>query len=258
MKIENKEKFENGLENFNLLRNSAGCINEEIILFCDNFRLTENNIQFNLLLPHLENFLNSILFNNFGIKPNKKFSSKFLNFFGNNRPNYYTIKEFIIQTISGIYLNLNEDKETLKEAVFLLLKTTENRNLVVSRRHSAMVGLPGGKVDKDETKIEALFREIKEETNYNLDYLNNKPILIFSSIVNDFISYTYTLLDSNGKVFRINEDLDKYNIKKMEEGININIVNDIDLLEFSEYSKYNSMVLDSYKNLEQLLKNKGA
>jgi len=61
-----------------------------------------------------------------------------------------------------------EDSKIYSVNLFYQLK--DGRVLGVSRRTDHIDwGLPGGKVDEDETPIEALVREVKEETGLTID-----------------------------------------------------------------------------------------
>ena len=63
--------------------------------------------------------------------------------------------------------------------------------LVVDRLNENAIGLPGGKVEENETSIQALIREIKEETNLDIkeEYLE----LVYGCIVGDYYCETYGL-----------------------------------------------------------------
>ena|ERR1035437_3875025 len=57
----------------------------------------------------------------------------------------------------------------IKEAVTLLYLNDEGKILSVSRKDNHLaVGMPGGKVDDNETKEDALIREVFEETGYEI------------------------------------------------------------------------------------------
>lgn len=67
----------------------------------------------------------------------------------------------------------------IKFAVCALITNREGKILAVSRKHDRTIfGLPGGKVEEGETLIQALSREVKEETG--LDVL--MPKLIFGNL----------------------------------------------------------------------------
>lgn len=66
--------------------------------------------------------------------------------------------------------------KNLYEAV-CLCAIKEDRVLAVARRGTKDEwGLPGGKVNPGETNLEALVREVKEETNINLDQSLLEPV----------------------------------------------------------------------------------
>lgn len=57
----------------------------------------------------------------------------------------------------------------MKRAVCLFYQREDGKILAVSRKDNhALFGLPGGKVDDGETELEALVREVKEETGLDV------------------------------------------------------------------------------------------
>lgn len=83
--------------------------------------------------------------------------------------------------------------------------------LVVDRLNENAIGLPGGKVEENETTIQALIREIKEETNLDIkeEYLK----LIYGCVVGEYYCETY------GLKFKHLKDINFNNMKQMEAHI---------------------------------------
>lgn len=84
--------------------------------------------------------------------------------------------------------------------------------LVVERFNDNSIGLPGGKVEEDETSIQALIREIKEETNLDIkeEYLE----LVYGCIVGDYYCETY------GLKFKHLKDVNFVDMRQIEDHIN--------------------------------------
>ena len=84
--------------------------------------------------------------------------------------------------------------------------------LVVERFNDNSIGLPGGKVKEDETSIQALIREIKEETNLDIkeEYLE----LVYGCIVGDYYCETY------GLKFKHLQDVNFADMRQCEKHIN--------------------------------------
>ena len=79
----------------------------------------------------------------------------------------------------------------MKKAACLLL-LIEDKNvyletfniLVVERLNESKIGLPGGKVEENEEPIDAVIREIKEETN--LDITKDQLVLVYACVCDGF------------------------------------------------------------------------
>lgn len=65
----------------------------------------------------------------------------------------------------------------MKEAVCILIQNDNGHFLGVSRKYDKNdFGLPGGTVEQNETNVQAIIRELKEETG--LDVINIQPVFI--------------------------------------------------------------------------------
>ncbi len=89
-----------------------------------------------------------------------------------------------------------------KRAVCLLARREDGKILAVSRKqNSAQFGLPGGKVEPGETEIEALVREVKEETG--LDIQVNETKSVFTRVCQGEVDYetvTYYVSSWSGEL----------------------------------------------------------
>ena len=122
--------------------------------------------------------------------------------------------------------------------------------LVVERFNDNSIGLPGGKVEDDETSIQALIREIKEETNLDIkeEYLE----LVYGCIVGDYYCETY------GLKFKHLKDVNFIDMKQCEKHINP-IFTKFSVNDFaipSIFMEYNRGILINGEDIIKTLKGK--
>ena len=99
-------------------------------------------------------------------------------------------------------LLLIEDKDACLETFNIL---------VVERLNESKIGLPGGKVEENEEPIDAVIREIKEETN--LDITKDQLVLVYACVCDGFYCETF------GVKFKEIPNINLENLKQMEKHI---------------------------------------
>ena len=92
-------------------------------------------------------------------------------------------------------------------------------------------GVPAGKVEKNENLIDAIIREVKEETNIELD-INNIEFFKTKYVVYDEYAFTYHSfhydLVNKPKVKINEEEHQEYMWITPEESLNLNLIEDED------------------------------
>lgn len=143
-------------------------------------------------------------------------------------------------------------------------------NQVLVSQYAELIMLPGGKIDEFETSVEALIREVREETGYSLNESDIKPL-----IKTDVYSSNYQSRDSQDLIDKNNEteyyvtdakiEISKQALTEKEKNGNyqlkrINIYELIDLLKNSNstskeiaYSKELLVVLEEYLRTNKLI-----
>lgn len=128
-----------------------------------------------------------------------------------------------------------------KQAVLLLYINPENGQevLSVSRKDDhKLLGLPGGKSEEEETLINSLVREVKEELGVDLD--RNKIEFLFQDFDQDFDTLTYLY----SGLINFNKELPYIN----DEGAKVEFVPASALIDpiQSPFSDYNLKMLDRF------------
>lgn len=133
--------------------------------------------------------------------------------------------------------------ETNKQAVVILLKTTNDEILAVSRKNNPNdFGLPGGKVESNETLIEAAKRELFEETGFEVK--DEDFIRIFTAMDGEFLVTTFmvnSIYDSNNTLSLI---------KTNESGV-VKFVSR-EILKHGSFGEYNKKLFDVENKLYNL------
>ena len=134
-----------------------------------------------------------------------------------------------------------------KAAVAAIVLNTKGEVLSVTRRNTDIWCLPGGKVDPGETSIQALVRELAEETDLHFEESDFIPI--YSEVVlgkdgNDFYCVTYAYLPT----FILDTSSAGWSI---EEGIKVNFI-PVEKLLTGAFVEYNKQALQNFYKVKTL------
>ncbi len=135
-----------------------------------------------------------------------------------------------------IFLEKPENFKPKFEVVSLFLFYEDEFLLLLRQKHKPMGncwGVPAGKVDKDESKLEALQRETFEETGISLNsdkIVFQKTFFVTHKNIN-FIYHSFSYIaDELPKVALRNEEHKKYIWTTLENSLKLKLVEDMDFV----------------------------
>ena len=137
-----------------------------------------------------------------------------------------------------------ENKVLVKQAVCAIILSNLGV-LSVTRKHSTLLCLPGGKVDEGETLTQAMVREVWEETGATMNESLFTPVLGKLVLGDDGNDYYTTC-------FFYTELVNTYALNHpwvIEEGIECKFVKTQRLLDEGIFSEYNEEALVAVGNL---------
>lgn len=124
----------------------------------------------------------------------------------------------------------------IKQAACVLIENNLGEILLVTRRNSTKVGLPGGKVDEGEDVLTAAVREIYEETGIKLD--PSTLMSVFVDVCKGEVDYETTCFIAT---------YDGPLLEGQEDGIISKWGTFDDLIENSPFKEYNKKLFDALK-----------
>lgn len=143
-------------------------------------------------------------------------------------------------------IDLNECTE--KNAVVLYIEDTDGNVLLVTRK-SGGHGLPGGKVDEGETLVDACIREVKEETNMDIEDIDLILKPLYAQFIEGFWCTCFILVRLNGEPVQV---ITKENIEQREEGVIPEFLSNDYFINHSAYCDYNTGVYNSFKEYKKI------
>lgn len=122
----------------------------------------------------------------------------------------------------------------IKQAACILIENNEGNILLVTRRNSTKVGLPGGKVDEGEDFLAAAVREMFEETGIKLDPAT--LALVFTDVCKGEVDYETACYRAT---------YDGPLLEGQEDGIISKWGTFDDLIENSPFKEYNKKLFEA-------------
>ncbi len=172
------------------------------------------------------------------------------------------MKEIILNKAK---LKPDEITEVIEKSRMIL--QNKNTKEIVLARFNRVYMFPGGKIEEGENSLDAVKREVKEETNITPKLTSEEPFMLVKNYLRDYELSDGTIVNRLVKTYyylgeTTSEDIEYFNLTKIEKEDNlrsffISIDEAIEIL--NDYNKQNVKatylaieslkVLDEYKNI---------
>lgn len=138
--------------------------------------------------------------------------------------------------------NINENEVDIITNKVRVIIFDDDNNIILTK-YADMFMFPGGKVNKDESNIEALIREVQEELGIDVskcniipfiefnNYLNNYPKVENNQRINKLNRTIYYLIKTNIKINDKNKNLTEREIKNNFSTLNLQLNDAIEIVK---------------------------
>lgn len=147
-----------------------------------------------------------------------------------------------------MYVSNDFSKLENVEQVYVLVLNTEHDKILVVREKSGMWMLPGGGVEKGETLLDTLKREVKEETNREVKIETAKPLFYQMAYKkNDTGEWEFSRVEVRYSVI-VDKDLDFISDPDNGDVVEVRWVKINDLHEYLDWGETVQLIKDLLAN----------